>query len=121
MTRKIVVVEDDQPILDLMELLLKKLGYDPVLITNGIDALDAVRKDPPSLILLDVMMTPISGWEFLGRLREEYGMRDVPVILFTASPSVPEKLAQMNDPLLGMLQKPVSFQELKKTLEHYIH
>ena len=120
MTHKIVVVEDDQPILDLMELLLKKMGYEPILITNGIDALEAVRKDPPSLILLDVMMTPLSGWKFLERLREDYGMRNIPVILFTASPSVPEKVAQMNDPLLGMLQKPVSFQELKKSIEHYL-
>jgi len=120
MTRKIVVVEDDQPILDMMELMLKKMGYEAVLITNGIDALEAVKKDPPTLILLDVMMTPISGWEFLERLRKEYGMRNIPVILFTASPTVPENLVQMNDPLLGMLQKPVSFQELKKGIEQYL-
>ena len=89
MTRKIVVVEDDQPILDLMEILLKKLGYDPVLIPNGLDALNYVRSEPPALILLDIMMSPLSGWEFLDRLRTEYNQREIPVILFTASPTVP--------------------------------
>ena len=43
MIRKIVVIEDDQPILDLMGILLKKLGYEPVLIANGLDALTSVR------------------------------------------------------------------------------
>jgi CheY-like chemotaxis protein len=120
MTRKIVVVEDDQPILDLMELLLKTQGYEPVLIPNGLDALDYVRRNPPALILLDIMMSPISGWEFLERLRNEYGMHEIPVILFTASPEVTEKMAELNDPHLGVLCKPVSLLELKKALEKYL-
>jgi CheY-like chemotaxis protein len=120
MTRKIVVVEDDQPILDLMDILLKKLGYDPVLIPNGLDALTYVRSDPPALILLDIMMSPLSGWEFLERLRTEYNLREIPVILFTASPMVPEKMAELHDPKLGILQKPVTFDELKTTLQQFL-
>jgi CheY-like chemotaxis protein len=65
MARKILVVEDDEPILDLMDLLLHRLGYEPVLIANGPDALEYARREPPSLVLLDIMMTPISGWEIL--------------------------------------------------------
>ena len=103
MTQKIVVVEDDQPILDLMDLLLKNQGYEPVLMPNGLDALEYVRKNPPSLILLDILMNPITGWEFLDRLRNEFGMHEIPVILFTAAPEVTEKMAEINDPHLGVL------------------
>ncbi|MEN6394908.1 MAG: response regulator [Methanoregula sp.] len=120
MTRKIVVVEDDQPILDLMGILLKKLNYEPVLIQNGPDALAYVRKEPPALILLDIMMSPVSGWEFLDTLRNEYQMREIPVILFTASPTVNGRLAERHDPMLGMLQKPVTFNELKTALRQFI-
>jgi CheY-like chemotaxis protein len=120
MTRKIVVVEDDQPILDLMEILLKKLGYEPVLIPNGLDALNQVRSEPPALILLDIMMSPLSGWEFLERLRTEYNMREIPVILFTASPMVPGKMAELHDPKLGILQKPVTFNELKTAIQQFL-
>ncbi|ABS55638.1 response regulator receiver protein [Methanoregula boonei 6A8] len=120
MTRKIVVVEDDQPILDLMEILLKKLGYEPVLIPNGLDALSAVKADPPALILLDIMMSPLSGWEFLERLRTEYNLREIPVLLFTASPNVPEKMRTLNDPLVGILQKPVTFNELRTAIEKFL-
>jgi len=120
MKRKIVVVEDDQPILDLMEILLKKLEYEPILIPNGLDALSVVKADPPSLILLDIMMSPLSGWEFLERLRREYNLREIPVILFTASSNVPEKLKTLNDPLVGVLQKPVTFDELRAAIEKFL-
>ncbi len=120
MRPKILVVENDQPILQLMELLLKNLGYEPVLIENGIDALQMVRREPPALILLDIMMTPISGWEFLERLRSEPAHKEIPVILFTASATVMERLAQKNDPRLGVLVKPVSPSELKRGIEQFL-
>jgi CheY-like chemotaxis protein len=120
MIRKIVVIEDDQPILDLMGILLKKLGYEPVLITNGLDALTQVRSETPALILLDIMMSPLSGWEFLKRLRAENNLREIPVLLFTASPAVPGKMAALHDPKLGILQKPVTFDELKTAIRQFV-
>lgn len=120
MTRKIMLVEDDQPILDMMDILLRRIGYEPVLVPDVLDALERVKNDPPALILLDIMMTPMNGWEFLEKLRTEYNIRDLPVILFTASPSVEERLALMKDPYLGMLQKPVSIPELKAGLEKFL-
>lgn len=120
MTRNILVVEDDEPILDLMDLLIRKLGYDPVLISNGPDALEYARREPPALILLDIMMTPISGWEFLEQLRAEPALQNLPVIIFSASPSVEERMATINDPNLGVLHKPVSFTELKNGIERSI-
>jgi len=120
MSRKIMVVEDDQPILDLMDLMIRKLGYEPVLIANGLEALELMKKDSPALVLLDIMMVPINGWEFLEKLRGEYGMREIPVILFTASPLVDEKMGQLKDPFLSVLVKPVSFNELKAGIARYL-
>jgi CheY-like chemotaxis protein len=120
MMPKIMLVEDDQPILDMMDILLRRIGYEPVLVPDALEALDRVRSDPPALILLDIMMTPINGWEFLEKLRDEYGIKEIPVILFTASPSVKEKIALIKDPYLGVLQKPVSIPELKAGLERFL-
>ena len=120
MTRKIMLVEDDLPILEMMEILLRKIGYEPVLVPDVLEALEMVKRDPPALILLDIMMTPINGWEFLEKLRTEYNIRELPVLLFTASPSVEEKIRQMNDPYLGMLQKPVSVPDLKAGIERFL-
>jgi DNA-binding response OmpR family regulator len=115
-----MVVEDDQPILELMEILLRRLGYEPILVMNGLEALEEVKKSPPELILLDIMMTPINGWEILEKLRGEYGQKDLPVLLFTAAPMVQKEVAKLNDPALGILQKPVSFAELSAALQKFL-
>ncbi len=120
MKHKIMLVEDDQPILDMMDILLRRIGYEPVLVPDVLDALEKVRKDPPSLVLLDIMMTPINGWEFLEKVRGEYGMKDLPVLLFTASPSAEERLLLMKDPNLGILQKPVTITELRAGIERFL-
>lgn len=120
MSDKIMLVEDDRPILELMEILLSRIGYEPLIVPDVFEALDIVRKDPPALILLDVMMEPMDGWEFLEKIREEYGIKDLPVILFTASPSVEERLATLHDQNLGVLEKPVSIPELKAGLEKFL-
>jgi len=120
MPHKIMLIEDDLPILDMMEILLRRIGYEPILIPDVHDAFRKIKEEPPSLILLDIMMTPMNGWEFLERLRGECGMRDIPVLLFTASPSVEEKIAGLNDPKLGILQKPVSITELKTGIERFL-
>jgi CheY-like chemotaxis protein len=120
MTRKIMVVEDDQPILDLMDMLIRKLNYEPILIANGFEALELVKLEPPALILLDIMMSPINGWEFLEKLRSELHLQELPVILFTAAPSTDEKMALLKDPHLGILVKPVSLAQLKKEIERYL-
>jgi DNA-binding response OmpR family regulator len=120
MTPKILVVEDDEPILELMDILIRRLGYEPILIPDGPEALDAARREPPALILLDIMMSPLNGWEFLERLRAEPALAKIPVIIFSASPSVEERMATINDPLLGVLHKPVSLTELKAGIGRYI-
>jgi CheY-like chemotaxis protein len=120
MPHKILVVEDDQPILELMDLLIRRLGHQPVLVPNGLDALEILRNDPPALILLDIMMMPINGWEFLEKLRNEYRMHDLPVIIFSASPAVEERMARLHDRRLGVLHKPVTLAELKQAIDRYL-
>jgi DNA-binding response OmpR family regulator len=120
MVHKILIVEDDQPILDLMDLLIRKLGYEPVLIANGFEALEIAKREPPALIMLDIMMMPIDGWEVLEKLRKEETLKKIPVIIFSASPTVEEKMAKIDDPYLGVLRKPVSLNELKAGIEYYL-
>ena len=118
---RIMLVEDDQQIVEMMDLLLRKVGYEPVIAQDVMDALSQIRTNPPDLVLLDIMMTPMNGWAFLEKVREEYNIRDLPILLFTAAPSVEEKIAVMKDPRLGVLQKPVSITELRTGIEKFLH
>ncbi len=115
-----MLIEDDQPILDMMDILLTRIGYEPILVPDALDAFRQINEEMPSLILLDIMMTPINGWEFLEKLRGEYGLKEIPVLLFTASPSIEEKIAELDDPRLGVLQKPVSIIELQSGIERFL-
>ena len=116
----IMIVEDDQPILEMMDLMIRRLGYEAVLVTNGIDALELLKTRTPALIMLDIMMMPINGWEFLERLRGEQGKKDLPVLIFSANPVVEERMEQLNDPYLGVLHKPVTFAELREGIRRMI-
>lgn len=120
MQKAIMIIEDDQPILEMMDLMIRRLDYHPILVTNGIDALELLKKETPALILLDIMMMPINGWEFLERLRGEQKKKDIPVLIFTASPAVEERMAQLNDKNLGVLHKPVTFKELKDGIGQFL-
>lgn len=120
MTYRIMVVEDDRPILEMMDMLIRRLGYEPVLEPDGLHALESIHTNPPSLILLDIMMVPVDGWTFLKRLRDEKGMQDIPVILFTAAPEVEEKMSQIHDPFVSVLHKPVSMSELRDAIRKYL-
>lgn len=114
---KIMVVDDDLPTLEVMELLLRKIDRDPLLVHNGWDALRAIKKEKPALIILDVMMSPIDGWQFLEELKRNEEFKDIPVLLFTAKHVWPEEYSKYADDIVGVLEKPISLAELKAALE----
>ncbi|MCP1662011.1 MAG: response regulator [Methanocalculus sp. MSAO_Arc1] len=118
MTKTVMVVDDDIPNLTVMGLLLKKIGYEAITINNGWDALSAIQEKMPDLILLDLMMTPIDGWQVLDELKKA-GLDGVPVMLFTAKYIRDEEIAPYKDDIVLILQKPVSFKELEATLQDY--
>ncbi len=84
MTRKIVLAEDEPQIARLIEFKLKKEGYGVTTKENGEEALKAIKADKPDLILLDVMMPVMDGYEVLRRLKEDENLKSIPVIMLTA-------------------------------------
>ena len=84
MTRRIVLAEDEPQIARLIEFKLKKEGYDVTWRENGEEALKAIKEDKPDLILLDIMMPVMGGYEVLRRLKEDENLKSVPVIMLTA-------------------------------------
>jgi len=120
MGSKIMVVDDDLPTLEVMELLLRKINREPVLVHNGWDALRMIKKEKPALIILDVMMSPIDGWQFLEELKRNEELKDIPVLLFTAKHVWPEEYSRYANDIVGVLEKPISLAELKTALERVL-
>lgn len=115
----VMVVDDDEPTLEVMKLMLPRLGWEPVMVNNGIDALEILKRIRPAVILLDIMMAPLNGWEFLERLRKDSRLRDIPVLLFTAKHIWPEEFQRYSDGVAGVLEKPVLPGDLRKALERF--
>jgi CheY-like chemotaxis protein len=81
---RVMAVDDDPVIRGLLEVNLEMEGHDVVTAVDGQDALDKARADPPDLILLDVMMPNVNGWQAAQALKNDPATRGIPVILLSA-------------------------------------
>jgi twitching motility two-component system response regulator PilG len=96
MQKKILIVEDEESLLKLESILLTTKGYLVQGVTSGLTALEAVNEEHPDLILLDVMLPKMDGFEVCKRLKSDPATRDIPVVLLTAK-KTPEDLARGED------------------------
>jgi len=114
----ILCVEDEPEMIDLIRLILGRRGFDVKGATGGVEGLKMIHKDKPDLILLDLMMPDMDGWEVYQQIKADEKTRDIPVIVVTAK-------AQSIDKVLGLhiakvddyIAKPFSPQELLSSIE----
>ena len=81
---KILVVDDEERVREMLKFRLKFLDYEVIEATNGRDALEVAAAEKPDLILLDVMMPEIDGFQACTRLKENEDTRQIPVVMLTA-------------------------------------
>lgn len=84
MANKILAVDDEKHIVRLVEINLKKAGYEVTTANNGREALEAVALSAPDLIVMDVMMPEMDGFAALQKLKENSATSNIPVIMLTA-------------------------------------
>ncbi len=84
MARKILAVDDEKHIVRLVQVNLERQGYEVVTANDGKEALEKVESERPDLVVLDVMMPYMDGFEVLQNLRRNSSTRDIPVIMLTA-------------------------------------
>jgi pilus assembly protein CpaE len=112
MGEKILLVDDDLDTLRLVGLMLQRQGYDVRAANNGVQALTMAQTELPDLILLDIMMPEMDGYEVARRLRAEPATTDVPIIMFTAKSQVDDKVMGFEAGADDYLTKPTQPREL---------
>lgn len=85
--KKILVVEDEESLLKLESILLTSKGYEVQGVSTGQAALDAIEQDVPDLVLLDIMLPEMDGFEVCRRIKEDPRTRELPVVMLTAKKS----------------------------------
>ena len=108
----ILVVDDNQQNLELLQAYLEDVDCTTVPAHDGLQALDIVRKDPPDLILLDVMMTKMSGFEVCKRIKDDPKTADIPIIMVTALSEFGDIERGIDSGTDDFLSKPVNKLEL---------
>ncbi|MDP2931703.1 MAG: response regulator transcription factor [Chloroflexota bacterium] len=106
---KILIVEDDRNLLDTLKYNLRKEGYDVVTAADGAQALDMARKEKPDLIILDIMLPKVSGFEVCRILRKEM---IVPILMLTAKAEETDKIVGLEIGADDYMTKPFSLREL---------
>ncbi len=109
----ILCIEDEAEMIDLIRLILGRRGYEVRGANGGRQGLELMRQERPDLVLLDLMMADMDGWEVYQRMKSDAALKDIPVIVVTAK-------AQSIDRVLGLhiakvddyITKPFSPQEL---------
>ncbi len=109
---RILVIEDDEAISNVVELNLRLDGYEVFLASDGEEGLRLVDEVQPDLIILDVMMPKVDGWEVLMRLRERPKTHDLPVIMLTAMGDEQSKVMGLRGGADDYVAKPFSPLEL---------
>lgn len=117
----IVCIEDEPEMIDLIRLILGRRGFEVKGATGGVEGLKLIREEQPDLVLLDLMMPDMDGWEVYQQMKADIATKNIPVIVVTAK-------AQSIDKVLGLhiakvddyIAKPFSPQELLTSVERVI-
>lgn len=114
--RKSVLIVDDEPgVLSFVEISMDKAGYDVITTSSGEEALLLARSAKPDIMVIDILMTPMDGFELLDKLRK---FSQVPVIVFTASDLITNQAIKLG--ANGFIAKPFQPTELSKKIEEII-
>ena len=119
MHKKILIVDDEKLILISTKIVLESVGYEVLTATSGEDGIDICGAEMPALVLLDIMMPGIDGWETLSRLKSSPETSEIPIIIFTAREHSRGKQLAREMGAADYFPKPFEPDELINIVEEY--
>ncbi|HEX2923504.1 MAG TPA: response regulator [Chloroflexota bacterium] len=116
--RAVLVVDDDAELLGMLQMILAEAGYRVITAGEGHEALEKVEQELPGVILLDMKMPGMDGWEFAREFRARYG-RSSPIVVLTASEDARERAEEIDAEC--HVGKPFEIPDLLKVVESQLH
>jgi CheY-like chemotaxis protein len=117
-SRSILIVEDDSDLRQALSEVLRDEGYSVAMAADGREALDRLRRDlRPSLILLDLTMPVMNGWQFRAEQRQDPALSAIPVVVLSAGEHLAEQMVPLG--IDDYVAKPIELNHLLQTIERY--
>ena len=116
---KILVVDDNPDIVDLFDIVLSRKGYTVTKAGGGGQCLEILKTSIPDLVLLDIMMEPMDGWETLQRIKSDVRTKSVPVIMLTGKPPTWDEIIAHMDNIEDYAIKPVTIEGLLSLVQGF--
>ena len=118
---KIMIVDDSLQILELLEEMLLRLGYEVLALPNGALALEAAMKRTPDLILLDINMPGMNGFQFCERIKQESGLKEIPIIFMSGMNATQDKVRGLKLGGVDYITKPFQLEEVMARVETHLN
>lgn len=106
--RKILAIDDEPDVLEFLQLVLERSGYVALTAPNGTEGLIKAHVEQPALILLDIMMEEMDGWETLRLLKLDDNTREIPVVILSARAEPRDKIRALQEGAVDYIIKPFS-------------
>jgi CheY-like chemotaxis protein len=115
----ILVIDDETSIRDVLIEVLEEEGYGVVTAANGLEAISVLRhsSEPPCVILLDLMMPVMTGWEFRKEQQQDPALAAIPVVLLSATQNIKKEASALG--AAAHIPKPIDFDTLLATVKRY--
>ena len=110
---KILIIDDDTAILELIKVNLELLGHEAITASDGVRGFALARQELPDLIILDVMMPDVDGFTVASRIRNNPSTKDIPILMLTALSMIQDKTKGFDAGVDDYLVKPFELEELK--------
>ncbi len=115
--KKILVIDDEPDIVFLIKLILEKEGYKVIEANSGSEGLELAKKEKPDLILLDVMMPDMLGWEVSKKIKADKELSKIPVAMLTVKSAAEDKLKSLEEARADWhIAKPIDREKLLSTV-----
>jgi DNA-binding response OmpR family regulator len=115
---KIMVVDDDVKILGIVRMMLEKGGYEVIVADSGEMCLEILKDEKPDLILMDVMMPYMDGWETVKRIRENRTNKDIKISMLTVKSTSDDMIKSLDDAGADWhLRKPIDKTKVLKAVD----
>lgn len=118
--KTVLIVDDEETILQMAKRYVINAGYEPVLARSAEEALMAIAKHVPDLVLLDVMMPEMNGFELCRKFREDARLKKIPIIIVTALHSKSDEETALNCGANEFVVKPESARDMEARLHRYL-